>query len=250
MGAGGEVFWGESGLVNPMRFMIGARHALLLTLSCAAGCIDAISYLQLGNVFTANMTGHAVLLGIAVVGGKTLTTLYALLAIVGFVGGAAWGGWFTTYSLRDGRWSRPVNRVLTHESVVLAALALTWGTLALQPATLVPCAIAASAFAMGLQSAAMRSLNISGIATTYITGTLTSLACMTVERIRKMKNADLPGDPPDTVLLGAVWITYVLGAVLGAIAATHAPRLGFLIPAALVTLVTVLAAWRFGADSR
>jgi len=48
-----------------MRSGIGARHALLLTLSCAAGCVDAISYLRLGNVFTANMTGHAVLLGIA-----------------------------------------------------------------------------------------------------------------------------------------------------------------------------------------
>jgi uncharacterized membrane protein YoaK (UPF0700 family) len=99
---------------------------------------------------------------------------------------------------------------------------------------------------MGLQSAAMRSLNISGVATTYITGTLTSLACMVVERIRKLKNADPAGSPPATTLLGAVWITYVLGAVLGATAAMHAPRLGFLIPAALVTLVTALAAWRFG----
>jgi uncharacterized membrane protein YoaK (UPF0700 family) len=246
MVAGGEFFRSESELVNSMRLKIGAHHALLLTLSCAAGCVDAVSYLQLGNVFTANMTGHAVLLGIAVVEGKTLTTLYALLAIVGFVGGAAWGGWITTYSARDGRWSWPVTRVLVHESVVLVALALIWAAIAARSAALVPCAISASAFAMGLQSAAMRSLNISGVATTYITGTLTSLACMVVERIRKRKNADPAGSPPATTLLGAVWITYVLGAVLGATAAMHAPRLGFIIPAALVTLVTALAAWRFG----
>lgn len=237
-------------MVNPAQFRFETHHALLLTLSCAAGCIDAVSYLQLGNVFTANMTGHAVLLGIAVVEGKTLTTLYALLAIVGFVGGAAWGGWLTAYSARDGRWSRPVTRVLIDESVVLAALALIWAATVIQPAALVPCAVSASAFAMGLQSAAMRSLNISGVATTYITGTLTSLACMTVERIHKRKNAGLPDKPPDTALLGAVWIIYVLGAVLGATAAMHAPRMAFIIPAALVTLVTALAAWRFSTDSR
>lgn len=135
-------------------------------------------------------------------------------------------------------------------SVVLIALAMIWSAIAIQPAALVPCAISASAFAMGLQSAAMRSLNISGVATTYITGTLTSLACMTVERIRKRKNTEQPEKPPDTALLGAVWIIYVLGAVLGAMAAMHAPRLGFIIPAALVTLVTALAAWRFNAENR
>lgn len=233
--------------MNSTPFRTGVRHAPLLTLSCAAGCIDAISYLQLGNVFTANMTGHAVFLGIAVVEGKTLTTLYALLAIIGFVCGAAWGGWFTAYSPRDGQWSWPVTRVLIHESVVLAALALIWAAIALQPAALVPFAIAASAFAMGLQSAAMRSLNISGVATTYITGTLTSLACAAAERIRKsrVENSTL-GAPANTMLLGAVWVLYVLGAVLGAMAATHAPRIGFLIPAALVTAVTALAVRRYG----
>jgi uncharacterized membrane protein YoaK (UPF0700 family) len=44
---------------------ITIRHGLLLLLSCAAGAIDAISYLGLGRVFTANMTGHTVLLGLA-----------------------------------------------------------------------------------------------------------------------------------------------------------------------------------------
>lgn len=229
-----------------MRPEIDTHRALLLTLSCAAGCVDAISYLQLGNVFTANMTGHAVLLGIAVVEGKTLTTLYALLAIAGFVGGAAWGGWFTADSPRDGRWSRPVTRVLIHECAVLIALALLWAATGAGSAALVPSAIVASAFAMGLQSAAMRSLNISGVSTTYITGTLTSLACTTIERIRKRRQLNVPWDgAPETALLGAVWVIYVLGAVLGAIAATHAPRLELVIPAALVGTATAFAARRF-----
>lgn len=40
-------------------------NGLLLLLACAAGAIDAISYLGLGRVFTANMTGNTVLLSLA-----------------------------------------------------------------------------------------------------------------------------------------------------------------------------------------
>jgi uncharacterized membrane protein YoaK (UPF0700 family) len=39
------------------------RDGLLLTLTAAAGSADAVSYLGLGRVFTANMTGNLVLLG-------------------------------------------------------------------------------------------------------------------------------------------------------------------------------------------
>ena len=40
------------------------RDALLLILTWAAGNVDAIGYLALGCVFTANMTGNTVLLGL------------------------------------------------------------------------------------------------------------------------------------------------------------------------------------------
>jgi uncharacterized membrane protein YoaK (UPF0700 family) len=40
------------------------RDILLLVLTWAAGSVDAISFLALGRVFTANMTGNTVLLGL------------------------------------------------------------------------------------------------------------------------------------------------------------------------------------------
>ena len=40
------------------------KTSLLLTLAFAAGYVDALGYLGLGGVFTANMTGNTVLLGI------------------------------------------------------------------------------------------------------------------------------------------------------------------------------------------
>ena len=42
------------------------HNLLLALLACAAGAVDALSFLRLGDVFTANMTGNTVLLGIAV----------------------------------------------------------------------------------------------------------------------------------------------------------------------------------------
>lgn len=47
------------------RSSITERDAMLVLLSLAAGCVDAVSYLGLNHVFTANMTGNTVLLGIA-----------------------------------------------------------------------------------------------------------------------------------------------------------------------------------------
>jgi uncharacterized membrane protein YoaK (UPF0700 family) len=42
-----------------------ARNAMLVMLSLAAGCVDAVGFLGLGQIFVANMTGNTVLLGLA-----------------------------------------------------------------------------------------------------------------------------------------------------------------------------------------
>ena len=47
--------------------------ALLLALTAATGLIDAVSYLALGHVFTANMTGNVVFLGFAAAGAPGLS---------------------------------------------------------------------------------------------------------------------------------------------------------------------------------
>src|SRR2546429_5640345 len=43
---------------------------LLLGLTVVTGLVDAVSYLALGHVFTANMTGNVVFLGFAAAGGN------------------------------------------------------------------------------------------------------------------------------------------------------------------------------------
>ena len=59
------------------------RDRMLLALTFAAGCVDALSYLGLSRVFTANMTGNAVLLGLAIGQTEELQVAHSTAAIVG-----------------------------------------------------------------------------------------------------------------------------------------------------------------------
>src|SRR3954462_13878546 len=73
--------------------------ALLLTLTVVTGVVDAVSFLGLGRVFVANMTGNVVFLGFAAAGETTLSVPASLTAVLAFLAGApaggagvAWGG--------------------------------------------------------------------------------------------------------------------------------------------------------------
>lgn len=60
---------------------------MLLILTWAAGCVDAISYLGLDRVFTAMMTGNTVLLGLALGQGEIQAALPSILALTGIAAG-------------------------------------------------------------------------------------------------------------------------------------------------------------------
>ena len=68
---------------------VARRNKLLLLLTCAAGYVDAVSYLQLGHVFTANMTGNTVLLGLSLIERNAPAAVRSGLAVGGFLAGAA-----------------------------------------------------------------------------------------------------------------------------------------------------------------
>jgi len=66
--------------------------AALLTLTAVTGLVDAVSYLRLGRVFVANMTGNVVFLGFSVDPRSGLSAAASLIAIAGFILGALAGG--------------------------------------------------------------------------------------------------------------------------------------------------------------
>ncbi len=150
---------------------------MLLMLTWTAGSVDAISYLGLGHVFTAMMTGNTVLLGLALGQGEILAAFRSILALGGFLAGAAVGAMIVGRDEKQGAWPPTVTGALALEGAVLGIFTATWyltGTA--RSAGVVDVLIVLSGLAMGIQATAVRHLSVPGIATTYITGTLTSLA--------------------------------------------------------------------------
>ncbi|MGW4795418.1 DUF1275 family protein [Nonomuraea sp. NPDC004297] len=142
----------------------------VLALALAAGAVDALSFLAFGEVFTANMTGNIVLLGLALGLGRTAHVVGSGLAFAGFCAGLAVGFGLVGRASGDGVARRPAV-ALGVELALLAGVAVGWAVQAPRLAL-----IAASAVAMGLQSAVTRWAGGSGLSTTYLTGTVTGLA--------------------------------------------------------------------------
>src|ERR1700754_1222443 len=78
------------------RLVADAEHgplpALMLVLTVLTGVVDAVSILDLGRVFVANMTGNVVFVGFALAGASGFSLAASLSALAGFLVGAAGGG--------------------------------------------------------------------------------------------------------------------------------------------------------------
>src|SRR5262244_2788434 len=99
----------------------GPLPPLLISLTVVTGLVDAVSYLALGHVFVANMTGNVVFLGFAVVDAEDFSLPASLTAIAAFLFGALAGGWLV------GRHGAHRGRLLAATLVIetlLVALAL------------------------------------------------------------------------------------------------------------------------------
>src|SRR5258705_10250459 len=79
-------------LMTPETRLNQTLPLLLHVATAITGLIDAISYLALGHVFTANMTGNVVFLAFAVAGAPGLSITRSLTALIAFLIGALIGG--------------------------------------------------------------------------------------------------------------------------------------------------------------
>src|SRR5919108_1066832 len=102
------------------------RESMLLGLTWVAGSVDAISYLGLGHVFTAMMTGNTVLLGLALAQGEILAALRSILALMGFSIGVFVGAVIVERESAETDWPPPVTAGLAVETAVLAIFSATY----------------------------------------------------------------------------------------------------------------------------
>lgn len=248
--------WAPHPLVSPTTATSMTTHnVLVLLLACVAGAVDAISYMRLGHIFTANMTGNTVLLGLALGQAESRALLRSSMALVGFIGGASLGTWVTSRGDDGGIWAPAVIVTLALEGVLLLVLGVVWhatSDLDGNQAT-IAALIMLSALAMGLQSAVGRRLNIPGIATTYITGTLVSLSAGLItgrHSTPTIHTSPVPSVPtagaaalaPSLGLLAATWVIYIGGAAAAAAIITFSgPFLALALPIALLMVVILTA---------
>jgi uncharacterized membrane protein YoaK (UPF0700 family) len=146
---------------------------LLAVLTLVTGFVDAVSYLGLGHVFVANMTGNIVLLGFAFAGVGDISIPGSLVALGAFLLGAVLSGRLIR---RHGDAHLRLLSVTTAAKIVLFGIASLCAWL-LVPSDGSRYAIAALlGISMGLQNAVVRKIAIPDITTTVLTMTLTGIA--------------------------------------------------------------------------
>ncbi len=147
----------------------------LLVLTFTTGLVDGVSYLGLGRVFTANMTGNVVLLGFGIAGAAGLPVVAPLVSLGSFLAGAGVGG-ILARRLGD-RHPRHVATALSIEVSLLGAAAVFTAVVNVHPDALTgDIVIALLAFAMGVRNATVRRIGVPDLTTTVLTMTLTALA--------------------------------------------------------------------------
>jgi uncharacterized membrane protein YoaK (UPF0700 family) len=149
----------------------------LLGMTAVTGLVDAVSFLSLGRVFTANMTGNIVLLAFAIARVSGLSIARSCTALMAFLVGAILGGRVMARASGDSHIRFAAQAALL-EVVFLFAASFCGigyrGDLAehsLQPFIL----IALTALAMGTRNAAVRKLAIPDLTTTVLTLTITGI---------------------------------------------------------------------------
>jgi uncharacterized membrane protein YoaK (UPF0700 family) len=153
----------------------GLLPPLLVALTAVTGLVDSFSYLVLGHVFVANMTGNVVFLAFALAGARGFSAPASLVAIASFGLGALAAG-----RLGSGLAGRRelllsvtagVKTLLLAASVIIAAL--TAVPVPTGPRYALIVLLAAS---MGAQNATARKLAVPDLTTTVLTLTITGIA--------------------------------------------------------------------------
>jgi uncharacterized membrane protein YoaK (UPF0700 family) len=197
-------------------------------LTAAAASADALTYLGLGKVFPANMTGNTVLLAIAVSSAEAGAAARSGVALGAFIGGAFTAGLISRANLRG----------LVGESAALAAAAAWWCVIGADPLGAQRYGlIALVSFAMGLQSGQIARLGVP-VSTTYITGTWTAVSAAAARWAHHRRT----GDAHQIGLQVTVLATY-FGAALASVYIERTVGVAAaIVPAALVAAVTGAAA--------
>jgi uncharacterized membrane protein YoaK (UPF0700 family) len=229
------------------------RDLLLFALALSSGAIDAISFLALAKVFTAGMTGNVAFLGLAIAGNAGVPNVFwVLVPIAGFAVGVYVATRIATPftrpavyrddQLRAVVWPHRVTRALSLALLAHLCFVIIWLANSGRPdLNVILALLAAWSLAMGMQSAAVRCLDIGGVFTTAVTATLIYL-------IGDFANRQVSGE--ERRRLFGVLASQIIGATAGGLLLIFALIYAPLFPFVITIVVVAIAAKVFGLHDR
>jgi len=239
---------------------VSVRNGLLNALTISSGAVDAVSFLALGKVFTAFMTGNFAFLGMAIATTTGLTTYGVVpprvISVLAALAGFAVGVFLATKIVRQHAphdveqatgvvWPARTTAALGISLLAHLCFVLIWFATSARPGdNIIPVLLATWALAMGMQSAAVRSLNVGGIFTTAATATFIFL-------FGAMANGvPLTGD--ERRRMRGVLVSLAIGATVGGLLLIHAPIYAPVLPFVITIGVVATAAsvFRHRAETR
>jgi uncharacterized membrane protein YoaK (UPF0700 family) len=245
---------------SPGRLSPRQRISLALALTAVAGSVDAIGYVVLFHVFTANMTGNTVGIGLGLVQHDWWLLARRGFAVPMFLVGMLWSR-FAVHVGRMRRWRHTAALLFGSEAALLAAFAVLGlilvpeGRVETEASILYFVLIGLLTLAMGIQNASLSHFGPLSVRTTHVTGNLATLA----DRIAKFgiwfhessgrnglrrtlaaSSAQLSFH--EALFLAAVWFSYLGGAIIGAALLAYW-GLGAVIPGVAVLISVAVVDW-------
>ncbi len=207
----------------------GPLPPLLVAMTVVTGLVDAFSYLVLGHVFVANMTGNVVFLGFAVAGAHGFSIPASLVALLSFGVGSVVGGRIVArFGHHRGRHlatATAVECIFLATSVILALTSSNAPQQGFRYAFIVVLSLAT-----GLQNASIRKLAVPDLTTTVLTMTVTGIGA----------DSALGGGKGSKSGRRLVAVTAMFaGALLGAFLVLH---VRIVVPLAIALVVVALVA--------
>ncbi|ANF95425.1 YoaK family protein [Paenibacillus bovis] len=226
------------------------RNLIILLLCLVSGIVDVIGYLQLGHVFTANMTGNIIIMGMALGHLHTVSLVRSGAAFIGFIIGNAAAALFLGRSHPGSVWSPRLTAIISVQLVFFLVFAWVSAT------PLVPAIeymlIVLLSFTMGMQTTMARKLGVAGISTTVLTNNLASVIEDLVAHVRQWfgRSADRRRWlKSDTLLRLAAVIIYGSGAVIATLMEQSHTLLGIWIPIVIMIIILAIAVTRLRASA-
>ena len=210
----------------------------LLALTFSTGIIDALSWLGLNGVFTANMTGNVLIIGMGAVGAGGAHWAPPLAALVIFLLGAATAG--RVQRDQPPGWSARTTTIFVVVGAIVLALgvaSLAWPPRHFDESAYI--VMGALAFAMGAQGAEAMRLAVPHIITVAVSSAVVGLG---VSLFIAPHTRDRDGH--DLLRRALAIVALIGGAIVGSLLLQIAFGLGLVVAAAIV-LTAVAVATRF-----